>query len=165
MTTLKQRLYIVSTLMAVVAIYLGLYLGYLKIERDAMLDALPAALEVDGVEWIDSQSGWREGFGGAVFRLTPAARQRLQEQGLQVLATAVQARGYTGDYYHYQPWQPTPADVGEGWSGLTSGEMPAELERRISRGRNNPGGYITGKPEGTLLVLPGEGLVVFAYNG
>ena len=165
MTSTKQRLYIVGTLVALVTIYLGLYLGYLKIERDSMLDALPAALEVEGVEWIDSQNGFREGFGGAVFRLTPAARQRLQKQGLQALATAVQARGYTGAYYHYQPWQPTPADVGEGWSGLTSGAMPQELERRISRGMNKPGGYITGKPEGTLLVLPAEGLVVFAYNG
>jgi hypothetical protein len=151
---------------------LVLYLGFKLFERQSMLQTLPAALEVKGVEWIAGESGFREGCGVAVFRLSAAARQQLHDHGLAALADARQARGYSDDYHRYDAWQPTPAgDEGrsagseEGVWALQCGDLPEALEQRISAGLNGPGGYLTHKNEGLLLVLPSEGLVVFAYNG
>lgn len=148
---------------------LGLYLAFKMAERSSMIAALPLEVEINGVEWIAGQSGFREGCGAAVFRLSTAMRQRLQDQGIQALGDALQGRGHGDDhYYQYAAWLPTPGDDlvgGEGWMALSCADLPKALNKRIYQGLGSPGGYITTKDEAVLLVLPSEGLVVFGYNG
>lgn len=145
-----------------------LYLAYKMSERPFMLRALPAAVEVQGVEWIAGESGLREGCGVAIFRLAPSMQQRLQARGLAALDGARQARGHSEDYYHYQAWQATPVlnNLGsDGWLALSCGDLPQDLEQRINNALAQPGSYFAGKDEGVLLVLPAEGLAVYGYNG
>ena len=145
-----------------------LYITYKMSERPFMFRALPAAVEVQGVEWIAGDSGLREGCGVAVFRLAPGMQQRLQARGLAALDGARQARGHSEAYYHYQPWQATPVlnNLGsDGWLALSCGDLPQALEQRINNALEQPGSYFARKDEGVLLVLPAAGLVVYGYNG
>ena len=115
MNPLTSALYVVAQLLyrAVLlwfCLLLLLYLGYKLAERSYAIDALPAPLEVDGLVLVGGESGFREGCGVAVLRMSPALRARLQREGLAALQQARQARGYADDdYYRYEPWQALPA--------------------------------------------------------
>lgn len=166
--SLTFRLFKALNLLAIVFLWL-LLCGFLvdKMKEPAQrLKALPAALETDGVEWIDGDGGFFESCGVAVFRLSLATQQRLHDKRLSALATALHARGYRD--YQYQPWQTTPGRLpvdSEGWSALSCGNLPKALEKRIDQGLDRPGGYLTSKDHAVLLVLPSEGLVIYGYGG
>lgn len=147
---------------------LCLYLTFKLFERAHFIDALPAAIEPAGVVLISGESGFREGCGVAVFRLSGDSRDALAANGLAALAGAQQARGYTDAYYSYAAWQGTPvpeAYSSEGWPPLSCAAASDELERRILLAMQRPGGFYTHKHEALLLVLPEEGLIVFGYFG
>lgn len=166
--SLTFRLFKALHLMVIVFLWL-LLCGFLadKMKEPArMIKALPAALETDGVEWIDGDRGIFDSCGVAVFRLSLASRQRLHEERLSALATALHARGYRD--YQYQPWQTTPGRLladSEGGTALSCGNLPKALKQRIYQGLGRPGGYITGQDDAVLLVLPVEGLVVYGVGG
>lgn len=148
-----------------------IYLVFKMSERSDAIDSLPAQLEVDGVVLIGSESGIREGCGVAVLRMSPTLRTRLLREGLGVLHDARQARGYTSAYHHFAPWQPTPTagDEDEAISpiflGLQCVDADEELAARIGEAARAKGGYYSTKPEGALLLLPREGLIVLGYFG
>lgn len=147
---------------------LCLYLVFKLFERSHFIDVLPAAIEPAGVVLISGESGFREGCGVAVFRLSGATRSVLKNSGLAVLDEARQARGYADDYYHYEPWRSTPVlagEVSEGWPPLSCADADEDLERRILLAMQSPGAIYTRKHEALLLVLPAEGLIVFGYFG
>lgn len=149
-----------------------LYVAYKLAERSHAIAALPAQLEVDGVVLVGGESGIREGCGVAVLRMSPAMRVRLHREGLAALQEARQARGHPDrNYYRYGPWQATPieplqADSGSPiMLGLQCADADDELTSRISRASQEEGGYYSEKDEGTLLLLPCEGLIVYGYFG
>ncbi|WP_137974791.1 hypothetical protein [Pseudomonas sp. F(2018)] len=147
---------------------LCLYLMFKLFERSHFIDALPAAIEPGGVVLISGESGFREGCGVAVFRLSGETRDALNNSGLAALGEARQARGYADDYYHFEAWQSTPVlagEISEGWPPLACADADEDLERRILLAMQSPGSFHARKHEALLLVLPAEGLIVFGYFG
>lgn len=147
---------------------LCLYMMFKLYERSHFIDVLPAAVEPAGVVLVGGESGFREGCGVAVFRLSGATRNTLKSSGLAALGEANQARGYADDYHRYEPWQSTPVLVGEiseGWPPLSCANADEELESRILLAMQSSGAFYTRKDEALLLVLPAEGLIVFGYFG
>jgi hypothetical protein len=147
---------------------LCLYLVFKLSERSHFIDVLPAAIEPAGVVLISGQSGFREGCGVAVFRLSGETLDELNNSGLAALDEARQARGYADDYYHYEAWQSTPVlagEISEGWPPLACADADEDLERRILLAMQSPGSFYTRKGDALLLVLPAEGLIVFGYFG
>lgn len=144
------------------------YLVFKLVEREQMIQALPAGIEPSGTKLIAGETGFREGCGAAIFGLSSDTRQRLQREGLAFLEAARQSRGHTDDYYAFGQWRSTPleftADVDGGWRALwCAGNGP--LIRRVNLAVQRPGGFYSEKPEGILVVLPDEGLIVFGYDG
>lgn len=149
-----------------------LYVSYKLAERSQAIEALPEQLEVDGVVLVGGKSGFREGCGVAVLRMSSDMRVRLRREGLAMLQEARQARGYPDrHYYRYQPWQATPIEALAGDSGspimlgLHCADADDELTSRIGRASQEEGGYYSEKDEGALLLLPREGLIVYGYFG
>lgn len=161
----RTLLYSLQTLLA---LQLVLYLLFKGFEREHFLQALPAQIEPAGLILVDGMSGFREGCGVAVWRLSEATADGLQQQGLGYLQPARQARGYAEPYYRYGPWQATPLSAAQsmdGWLPLGCADAPEALQEQIMRGTQGVQGYYSEKREGVLLVLPMERLIVFAYNG
>lgn len=147
---------------------LALYLMFKQFERSHFIDVLPAAIEPAGVVLISGQTGFREGCGMAVFRLSGATRSALKSSGLAALGEARQGRAYSDYYHRYGDWQSTPVpegDISDGWPQLSCADADEELERRILLAMQRPGAFYTRKSEALLLVLPAEGLIVFGYFG
>ncbi|HSC83846.1 MAG TPA: hypothetical protein VLC30_09550 [Pseudomonas sp.] len=147
---------------------LVLYLGFKFAERQLSIAALPLSIEPSGVVLIGGESGLREGCGVAVFRMSGSFRQRLMTQGQATLELAQQGRGYIDDpYYSYSPWLPTPVEkaAAEVALGLGCSDADDVLARRIYRALESPGAFYSRKPEGMLLVVPQEGLIVFGHFG
>ena len=149
-----------------------LYVSYKLFERRDAIAALPAQLEVDGVVMIGGESGFREGCGVVVLRMSSDMRVRLRREGLVMLQEARQARGYPDrHHYRYQPWQATPIEVLEADSGspimlgLDCADADDDLTSRIGRASREEGGYYSERNEGILLLLPREGLIVYGYFG
>lgn len=160
----RALLYSLQTLLA---LQLVLYLLFKGFEREHFRQALPAQIEPAGLILVDGMSGFREGCGVAVWRLSEATADGLQ-QGLGYLQSARQARGYAEPYYRYGPWQATPLSAAQsmdGWLPLGCADAPEALQEQIMRGAQGVQGYYSEKREGVLLVLPMERLIVFAYNG
>lgn len=148
------------------SLVLGLYLAFKVLERSFMIDALPLGVEPAGVVVISDTGGIRESCGVAVFRLSMATRERLMSAGLSALKTARQARASSTAYYRYREWRPTPAqEPVDGAVGIACGELDGALDRQIAAGLRDSGGFFSHKPEALLLVLPKQGLIVFAYEG
>ena len=149
-------------------VLLCLYLVFKLYERSHFIDVLPAAIEPVGVVLISGQSGFREGCGVAVFRLSVATRSALENSGLVALNEANQARGHADDYHRYESWKSTPVlagEISEGWPPLSCADADEDLERRILLAMQSSGSFYTRKDEALLLVLPAEGLIVFGYFG
>lgn len=161
----RGLLYSLQTLLALLLVIYLLFKGF---EREHFRQALPAQIEPAGLILIDGMSGFREGCGVAVWRLSEATAAGLRQQGLGYLQSARQARGYAEPYYRYGPWRATPlseAQSMDGWLPLGCADAPAALQEQILRGAQGGQGYYSEKDEAVLLVLPAERLIVFAYNG
>lgn len=148
---------------------LGLYLAYKLFERQHMVDVLPASLEPTSVLLIDGESGVREGCGVAVWRMSAHTRLALHQDALGFLAQARQARGYSEPYYRFEPWQPSPVpdelNSDGGWLSLACASPSERLEQLINVAMQSPGSFYSIKPEGILLLIPAQGLIVFGYYG
>lgn len=92
----RGLLYSLQTLLALLLV---LYLLFKGFEREHFRQALPAQIEPAGLILIDGMSGFREGCGVAVWRLSEATAAGLRQQGLGYLQSARQARGYAEPYY------------------------------------------------------------------
>lgn len=153
---------------ALLTLLLVFYLGFKGMEREHFRQVLPGRIEPAGLVLIDGISGFREGCGVAVWRLGEASAAGLRREGLAYLRDARQARGHDDAYHGYGPWQATPlpeAQNSEGWLPLGCADAEPALQERILRAAQAPGGYYSEKPEGVLLVLHGERLIVYGYDG
>lgn len=159
---------LLALVQALLTLLLVLYLLFKGFEREHFRQVLPVELEPAGLVLIDGISGLREGCGVVVWRLGEASASGLRREGLAYLRGARQARGHDDVYYRYGPWQATPlpaAQNAEGWLPLGCADAESALQARILRAAQEPGGYYSEKPEGVLLVLPAERLIVFGYDG
>ena len=152
-----------------ICLLLVLYLAYKLFERQHMLDVLPAQLEPSSLVLLGGESGLREGCGVTVWRMSAQTSRALQQDALRFLAAARQARGYSDAYHSFEPWRPSPLpdEFGSdgGWLPLSCASPSERLERVINLAMQSPGSFYSSKPEGVLLLIPAEGLIVFGYNG
>lgn len=128
---------------------------------------LPEKIEITYPVSIGDESGFREGCGVAVFKLSKNTTKNIEKGGLAFFSGATQARGHNDNYHKYEPWKETPVPVN--WASEGSWFMCSvisnNLERKIIMAAQEKGAYYTTKPEGVLIVIPSLGYVVFSYNG
>lgn len=145
--------------------------------------ALPAQIQITYPVSIGEESGFREGCGVAVFKVSCKTIESIQKDGLKFFDGATQSRGYPKPseplsfsdreklsyyaYHTYETWKETPVppgSVGEGSWFMCSVIRP-DVAREIVKAAKLPGSFYTIKPDGQLLVIPTLGYVVFSYNG
>lgn len=144
------------------------FMAYYSMQCYWYSQAIPAKIELAYPVSLYEEGGFREGCGTVVFKITDHTQKSLQREGISFLGNATEARGHAGDaYYHYAAWQPTPAPAS--WSNdggwLLCHGLDDETQRKISLALQSPGAYYTEKQEGTLLVIPSLGYVVFSFFG
>lgn len=119
---------------------------------------------------ITSNSGFREGCGTAIYRLSNETAKAIQQKGLEYFTNSKQSRGYSDHYHKYGEWHETPRKDWkrpENWSFelLCGGAINDSLYKKIVESGQTYGSYYSLKPEAVLMVIPNMKLVVFAYNG
>ncbi|MDP1683231.1 MAG: hypothetical protein Q8L39_15840 [Burkholderiales bacterium] len=144
---------------------------------------LPSQIQITYPVSIGDESGFREGCGVAVFKVSDKTIEAIQKNGLKFFDGATQGRGYPkpseplsfsdrkklSDYYYhtYETWKETP--VPPGWVSEGSLFMCSvirdDVAREIVKAAKLPGSFYTTKPEGQLFVIPSLGYVVFSYYG
>lgn len=127
--------------------------------------AIPPQFELRKVVHHDEISGFREGCGYAIFRLSEDNLARIRSQGLAYFATA--HLGRDGKPYHlYQPWKATPAAEHEHlFRGQSCAGEPSELLEQAVRAAGEEGAFFTTGHEQDLVVVPALGLLIYSYNG
>ncbi len=135
---------------------------------------IPAEIEINGTVLIDGQSGFREGCGVAIFKLTDPMVARIRSSGLTVLTEAHEARSQPGDqYFRFGAWKETPyffagdgLTLADRWlNGMGCASLSQELRQNIAQAMNMRGSFYSTSSESGLLVIPQLGLVVLAYDG
>ncbi len=129
---------------------------------------IPKQLEITYPISIGEESGFREGCGAAVYKLSDKTIEKIQKNGLKFFEGARQGRGYQFDnYYTYEAWKVTP--VPKGWvsegSWIPCGTIRESVHREIILAAKRPGSFYTTKHEGKLVVIPSLGCVVFSFFG
>lgn len=127
--------------------------------------AIPAQLEPLELLHHDEISGFREGCGFAIFRLSDKDLARLRSEGLAYLETA--RLGRDGNAYHqYKPWSATPAPDNEHlFRGQSCTDDPPELLQQAQQVADKQGAFFTTGHEQDLVVIPALGILVYSYNG
>ncbi len=134
---------------------------------------VPAQLEIAYPVAAGSESGFREGCGVAVYKLSAKTLAAIEKKGIEALDSATQARGHLDvadrdhHLYTYQPWKQTPVPLNWTSEGtwLMCRVVGSELEREIIAAAKQGGAYYTTKHEAQLLVIPSLGYVVFSHYG
>ena len=149
------------------------FLAYKAFQYYWYAQVLPSEIEIADPVPAGEESGFREGCGVAVYKLTASSLEAIKKKGLGFFEGATQARGYSNPsdhhyhYYTYQPWKETPIPVG--WTSEGSWFMCSvignQLEREIIAAAKQGGAYYTVKHEARLLVIPSLGYVVFSSYG
>lgn len=127
--------------------------------------AIPPQFELLEVMHHDAVSGFREGCGFAIFRLSDADLTRIRRHGLAHLGAA--RLGRDGKPYHqYKPWSATPAPGDEHlFRGTGCIDDPPELLKRAERAADKEGAFFTTGHEQDLVVVPALGILIYSFNG
>jgi hypothetical protein len=142
-------------------------------ELQSYVGVLPASIEVTDTLAISGQSGFREGCGVAVFRLSKDTAESIKKNPLSSLANARQARNDDSDYHAFSEWVETPHKITDDglslkdrWlNGINCAKLSHELASTIYRALEAPGSYYATSAEGGLIVIPEADLIVFSYEG
>ena len=127
--------------------------------------AIPPQFESLEVLHHDEVSGFREGCGFAIFRLSDKDLARLRNHGLAHLETA--RLGRDGDPYHqYKPWSATPAPKNEHlFRGESCTDAPPALLQQAQQAADKKGAFFTTGHEQDLVVVPALGILIYSFNG
>lgn len=167
----------------IVVILLSPFLAYEIFQYYWYAAVLPSQIKVTYPVSIGDESGFREGCGVAVFKVSDETIEAIQNGGLKFFDGATQGRGYPkpkeplsfsdhrklSDYYYhtYENWKETP--VPQSWVSEGSWFMCSVIRREVARkiviAAQKSGSFYTTKPEGQLIVIPSLGYVVFSYYG
>lgn len=166
-----RTLRVVSSITLVFAI--AGYLAFLRWECQWYMGLIPASIEISEAVTIGGESGFREGCGVAVFKLSSSAQKQIQTEGLAVLAAARQARSHSDSSKAYSQWKETPyINTGDGltlvdrWQlGMGCARLSNELNQSIVKAMNTSGSFFATTHEAGLVVIPSLGLVVFSHYG
>ncbi|MGI0117843.1 hypothetical protein [Zooshikella sp. RANM57] len=118
---------------------------------------------------IGSDSGFREGCGVAVFKLSDETYQQISHEGISFFKNIQQARG-SSDYSHsYGDWSATPRkdwtrDEDIYW-GFCGGNLSESLQSLIIHRGKQEGSFYAFSHEAWLMIIPQEKLVIYSHNG
>lgn len=127
--------------------------------------AIPPQFEPLKILHHDEVSGFREGCGFAIFRLSDKDLASLRSEGLTYLETARLGRD-SDPYHQYAPWSATPAPRDEHlFRGVSCINEPPELLNQAQRAAYKEGAFFTTGHEQDLVVVPALGILIYSYNG
>jgi len=127
---------------------------------DAGRDAIPPQFELAGTVFNDEVSGWREGCGVAVFRLSDTTLARNRQGGLAGLQAARLGRDGR-EYHRYAPWAATPGGTDERlFRGASCASAYDDLLEQAQRAAAAGGAFFTTGSEHDLVVVPSLGVIV-----
>lgn len=132
---------------------------------DGYRDAIPPQFELAGTVFHDEVSGWREGCGVAVFRLSDTSLARIRQGGLAGLQAA--RLGRDGQAYHqYAPWAATPGGADDRlFRGTGCADASDDVLEQAQRTAAAGGAFFTTAREQDLVVVPSLGVIVFSFDG
>ena len=160
-------------LVVIAAILLPTYLlfdSYICWRNDSYRQHIPPEVEVASL--IDSGSTWnvRSGCGAAIFELTVKAKEKLSVAGITALNDGVDDVLSVDTSGRFGVWQETPytaelipesdwaASLGCTW-------IKAELHKVIYAALRKKGSFYRRYKNGTVLVVPTSGIVVYTFMG
>lgn len=130
---------------------------------------IPAKIGITYAINISGQSGFREGCGAAIFRLTNATASAISRKGNDFFTDVIYSRRSKDPYYTYRTWKETPVPntwTSEGtWPGLGCSSVSSSLLSQILLAASKKGSYYSCKDEAWIIVIPSLKLVVFSYFG
>ncbi|PTT82345.1 hypothetical protein DBR42_16915 [Pelomonas sp. HMWF004] len=150
----------------------ALYRGCSEFQSHWYEGFLPQSVDVDAAVYVGDSSGFGEGCGVAIYRLSGAYRDKLRAAGLETLGDASQARRHPER--RYSDWRETPYVEPRGeamrnpWlSGMAQGcaQWSYEIERQVSQALRSPGSFYATTHEAGLIVIPSLGWVIFSHFG
>jgi hypothetical protein len=131
--------------------------------------AIPLKVGITYAIHISGQSGFREGCGAAIFRLSDATADAISRKGIDFFNDVIYSRKSKERYYTYKSWKETPVPnswTSEGaWPGLSCSTVSRPLLSQILLAASNKGSYYSSKDEAWIVVVPNLKLVVFSYFG
>jgi hypothetical protein len=155
-----------------ILVALACYRGCSELESYWYEGFLPQSVDVDGAVYVGDSSGFREGCGVAIYRLSGAYRDRIRAVGLEALADAGHARRHPES--RYSAWretphvEPTAQEMRNPWlSGMAQGcaDWSHEIESQVSLALRSPGSFYATTRDAGLIVIPSLGWVVFSHFG
>lgn len=146
--------------------YLAAVKGCSDFQVELYKDAIPAEFELDHIIYHDGTSGFREGCGVAIFKVSQRTLARFGREGDVFLSSATLGRVKKPDH-QYQSWRATPPPSGVyvlqgGAAGCI--DSPPPVWREITEAARE-GGFFTIGPEKDLLFVPKLGILVFSHSG
>lgn len=130
---------------------------------------IPAKIDVTYVIHIGGETGFREGCGAAIFRLSNATKDAISREGLDFFNDVIYSRKSKERYYTYSSWKETPVPDSwtseVSWPGLVCSGASSSVLSKILVAASKKGSYYSTIDEGKILVLPNDKLVVFTYYG
>lgn len=153
----------------IVLIIITVYVAWSVYEYHWYSGLIPAKIGITYAINISGESGFREGCGAAIFRLTNATADAISPKGIDFFNDAIYSRRSKDPYYTYRSWKETPVPntwTSEGtWPGLGCSSVSSSLLSQILVAASKKGSYYSTKDEAWIVVIPSLKLVVFSYFG
>ena len=130
---------------------------------------IPANIEIVDTILISGESGFREGCGLAIFKLSEDTIKKIKTKGLSALKDARQARKYSDHFRVYSEWGETSYQWTDDGMTLKDrwllGSMCANIDMVLSKDINaalkSPGSFYATIHEAGTIVIPNLGIVFF----
>ncbi|AVR98475.1 hypothetical protein [Pseudoduganella armeniaca] len=130
--------------------------------------AIPEKIGITYPISTSDETGFREGCGTIVFKLSAETLAMIKKDGLKFFAGATQGRGHPDEpYYAYAEWQetPLPPDWTSEGSWMPCSELSHSEHAAIVSAAKAHGAYYTTKEEGQLVLIPSLGYIVYSFFG
>ncbi len=153
----------------IASIIISIYVAWSAFIYDWYSSRIPAKIGITYAIHISGETGFREGCGAAIFRLTNATVYAISRTGIDFFKDAIYSRRSKERYYTYESWKETPVPstwTSEGtWPVLACASVSRPLLSQILVAASKKGSYYSSKDEAEILVIPSLKLVVFSYFG
>ncbi|MFK3740906.1 hypothetical protein [Massilia sp. TN1-12] len=177
---LDRKLGILSCVALCLVLTCAAYLGFKRWESNSYRGLIPPEVGVANALLIEGKSGFMEGCGVAIFRLTPQMRERIKVQGLAAFDGSLDQKDHVRPSVERRRWQDemrsweeTPyVETGDGttmedsWQvGFSCADQTSDLVRSITDALRQPGSFVRKLHEAAVVVVPALGVAAFVHNG
>jgi hypothetical protein len=170
---IDRKVRILSWFVTCLLLSCAAYLSFQHWESNWYRGLIPSEVDVSDALLIDGESGFREGCGVAIFKLTPQMRERLKVQGLAAFEGPLDPQANVHHPSDMHPWAKTPyVETGDGmtledtWqAGLSCADKKPDLLRSIKIALRQPGSFVKKLHEAAVIVVPVSGIAALVYFG